>query len=152
VNSTVHPFDFTQIAEMYVETTMDIQTRAASGTFNLGPALDRVRKLKAKAETLNEALRGLGEKKAPAVNDLLVEISRILTSTFYTDAGPFDQDPAYGIPHLPALQDAAKLAGLDPGSDEAGFLRTRMVRETNRVCKALDTATKLIEEATDLAG
>ncbi|MBL7080926.1 hypothetical protein ISS39_11445, partial [Candidatus Bathyarchaeota archaeon] len=60
--------------------------------------------------------------------------------------------PAYGIPHLPALQDAAKLAGLDPGSDEAGFLRTRMVRETNRVCKALDTATRLIEEATALAG
>ena len=152
VNSTVLPFDFTQVAEMYEETAKEIQTRAASGSFNLGPALDRVRRLKAKAETLNEALGGLGEKKAPAVNDLLVEITRILTSTFYTYAGPFDQDPAYGIPPLPALQDAVKLAGLDPGSNEAGFLGTRMVRDTNRVCKALDTATKLIEEATALAG
>ncbi len=152
VNSRVHPFDFTRVAEMYEETAMEIQTRAASGAFNLGPVLERVRELKAKAEMLNDALGSLGEQEAPEVNDLLVGITRVLTSTFYTNAGHFDQDPAYGIPHLPTLQDAAKLAGLDPGSDEAGFLRTRLVRETNRVCKALETATRLIEEATAQAG
>jgi len=152
VNSKVHPFDFTQVAEMYEETAMEIQTRAASGTFNLGPVLDRVRELRAKAETLNGTLGDLEEQKAPAINDLLVGITRVLTSTFYTHAGPFDQDPAYGIPHLPALQDVAMLAGLDPGSDEAGFLRTRLVRETNRVCKALDMVIRLIEEATALVG
>ncbi len=152
VNATVHPFDFTQVAEMYKETVTEIQARAASGTYSLAPVLDRVRDLKAKAETLNGAIDGLSKGRAPAVNDLLVGITRILTSTFYTDAGPFDQDPAYGIPPLPALQDATKLAGLDPGSNEAGFLRTRMVRDTNRVCKALDTAAKLIEEATARVG
>jgi Iap family predicted aminopeptidase len=152
VNSKVLPFDFAQVAEMYEETATEIRSRSASGTFNLDPVLDRVRGLGTKAEALNEAVKDLGKRKAPAVNDLLVEISRILTSTFYTDAGPFDQDPAYGIPPLPAIQDAAKLAGLDPGSDEAGFLRTRVVRETNRVCKALDTAARLIDEATALAG
>jgi hypothetical protein len=152
VNSKVHPFDFTQVAEMYEETATEIQTRAASETFNLGPVLDRIRDLKTKAETLNGAIVSLNKRKAPTVNDLLVEISRILTSTFYTHAGPFDQDPAYGIPSLPAIQDAAKLARLDPGSDEAGFLRTRLVRETNKVCKALDKASRMIEEATALAG
>jgi hypothetical protein len=152
VNSKVLPFDFTQVAEMYKETVTEIQTRAASGAYNLGPILDKIRELKAKAETLNEALVNLGEKKAPVVNDLLVEVTRILTYTFYTDTGPFDQDPAYGIPPLSALQDASKLGGFDPGSNEAGFLRTRMVRETNRVYKSLDTATRLIEDATALAG
>jgi len=152
VNSRVISFDFAQVAEMYEETVTEIQTRAASGTFNLGPVLDRVRELRAKAETLNGTLGDLEEQKAPAINDLLVGITRVLTSTFYTHAGPFDQDPAYGIPHLPALQDVARLAGLDPGSDEAGFLRTRLVRETNRVCKALDMVMRLIEEATALVG
>jgi hypothetical protein len=152
LNARVLPFDFTEVAEMYEETVTEIQIRAASGAFNLGPVMDRVRKLKAKAETLNGAIDGLSRRKAPTINDLLVEITRILTSTFYTDTGPFGQDPAYGIPHLPALRDAVKLAGLDPGSDEAGFLRTSMVRETNRVCKALDTATRLVIKATALGG
>jgi hypothetical protein len=152
VNSRVLPFDFAQVAEMYEKTATEIQTRTALEVFNLGPVLKRVRDLKIKAETLNKAIDGLSKKKTPAVNNLFVEISRILTSTFYTDAGPFDQDPAYGIPPIPALQEAAKLAGLNPRSDEAGFLRTKMVRETNRVCKALDTAAKLIDEATALAG
>jgi hypothetical protein len=152
VNSRVYPFDFAQVAEMYEETATDIQTRAARGTYNLDPVLDRIRDLKAKAATLNEAINGLSKGKAPAINDLLVEISRILTSTFYTHTGPFDQDPAYGIPPLPAIQDVARLAELDPGSDDAGFLRTRLVRETNKTCKALDKATRMIEEATALTG
>jgi hypothetical protein len=150
VNSVVLPFDFTQAAMMYEETASDIQTRA--GTINLDLVLDRIKELKTKAGDLNMAIDGLSKEKVPEVNDLLVEISRILTSTFYTYTGPFDQDPAYGIPPLPSLQDAARLAGLEPGSDDAGFLSTRMVREINRVCKALDTATRLIEEATALAG
>jgi hypothetical protein len=150
VNSVVLPFDFTQVAMMYEETASDIQTRA--GTINLDLVLDRIKELKTKAGDLNMAIDGLSKEKVPEVNDLLVEISRILTSTFYTYTGPFDQDPAYGIPPLPSLQDAARLAGLEPGSDDAGFLSTRMVREINRVCKALDTATRLIEEATALAG
>jgi hypothetical protein len=71
-----------------------------------------------------------------------------LTSTFYTQGGQFDQDPAYGIPPLPALQGVRKLAELDPKSNEAGFLKTRIVRETNKVNKALDTAIYLIKKAT----
>jgi hypothetical protein len=84
--------------------------------------------------------------------DVLVEASRVLTSTFYTNTGPFDQDPAYGIPPLPVLQDTRRLSDLDPASDEAGFLRTRMVREINKICKALDTAIGLIRKGGQLSG
>jgi hypothetical protein len=73
---------------MYEETTTEIQSRATTGTFNLDPVLDRVRGLGTKAEALNEAVKGLGKRKAPAVNDLLVKISRILTSTFYSTMTP----------------------------------------------------------------
>ena len=34
---------------------------------------------------------------------------------------------------LPGLQAVKKLAGLNPHSDEYGFLRTRLVRERNRI-------------------
>ena len=146
VNAGVLPFDFAEVAGMYEETVAEIMERA-SDAFDLNPTLDRIGELKSKSERMNEVIAGLDESKAPEVNDLLSRVSKILTSTYYTHAGAFDQDPAYGIPHLPALQDAARLAGLDPASDEAGFLRARLIREANRVNKALDTATELISEA-----
>jgi hypothetical protein len=150
VNAGLLPFDFSEVAEMYEETVVGIKERA-SDAFDLNPTLDRIGELKSRSEQMNEAIAGLDESKAPEVNDILSRVSKILTSTFYTHAGPFDHDPAYGIPHLPALQDAAKLAGLDPESDEAGFLRTRLIREANRVDKALDSATELISEATRIS-
>ena len=146
VNAGVLPFDFSEVAGMYEETVVKIEERA-SGAFDLSPTLDRIGELKSKSERMNDVIAGLDEFKASEVNELLSRVSKILTSTYYTHAGAFDQDPAYGIPHLPALQDAAKLAGLDPASDEVGFLRTRLIRETNRVNKAIDTATELISEA-----
>jgi len=146
VNAGVLPFDFAEVAEMYEETVVEIMERA-SDVFDLNPTLDRIGELKSKSERMNEVIAGLDESKAPEVNDTLSRVSKILTSTFYTRAGPFDQDPAYGIPHLPALQDAAKLAGLDPASGDSGFLRTRLIREANRVNKALNIAIELISEA-----
>jgi N-acetylated-alpha-linked acidic dipeptidase len=146
VNAGVLPFDFAEVAGMYEETVVEIMERA-SDVFDLNPTLDRIGELKSKSERMNEVIASLDESKAPDVNELLSRVSKILTSIYYTHAGAFDQDPAYGIPHLPALQDAAKLAGLDPASDEAGFLRTRLIREANRVNKALDTAIELISEA-----
>jgi hypothetical protein len=147
VNAGVLPFDFAEVAGMYEETVAEIQAKAASDAFDLGPVLDRVRELRSQSEKLNEAIAGLKESDASKMNDLLSRVSKTLMSTYYTHAGAFDQDPAYGIPHLPALQDAARLARLDTASDEAGFLRTRLIREANRVNKALDTAVELISEA-----
>jgi Iap family predicted aminopeptidase len=152
VNSRVLPFDFAQVAEMYEETVKEIQTGAASGTYNLDPVMGRVRELKAEAEALNGAVKKVKESSVGELNDVLVEASRVLTSTFYTNTGPFDQDPAYGIPPLPVLQDTRRLSDLDPASDEAGFLRTRMVREINKICKALDTAIGLIRKGGQLSG
>jgi len=146
VNASVLPFDFSEVAGMYEETVVEIMERA-SDAFDLNPTLDRIGELKSKSERMNEVIAGLDESKAPDVNDTLSRVSKILTSTYYTHVGPFDQDPAYGIPHLPALQDAARLAGLDSESGEAGFLRTRLIREANRVNKALNIAIELISEA-----
>jgi hypothetical protein len=80
-----------------------------------------------------------------------MKASRILISTFYTYSGKFEQDPAYGIPHLPALQIAKELRELDGKNDSYGFSKTRMVREANKVNHWLEKALKLIEEAQKIA-
>ncbi|RPJ10006.1 MAG: Zn-dependent exopeptidase M28, partial [Deltaproteobacteria bacterium] len=150
VNSAVLPFDFSLAADQYQDVVIGIQTRTTSGTFNLNPVLDRVRALKAHSEELNTVTSGLknaDRERLYELNGLLMEISRILTSTFYTYAGKYDQDPAYGIPSLPSLQGAKKLAELDPESDEARFLQTKMVREINKVNHQLDGALRKIGEA-----
>ena len=150
VNSAVLPFDFSLAADQYREVVIGIQTRTTSGTFNLNPDLDRIRALKAHSEELNTIISGLKNaerERLYELNGLLMEIARILTSTFYTYAGKYDQDPAYGIPSLPALQDAGKLAQMDPESDEARFLQTKMVREINKVNHQLDGAVRKIDEA-----
>jgi hypothetical protein len=153
VNSAVMPFDFVEVAQMYEDTVTEIQSQAASDTFNLDPVLDGIRELKSESEALNEALagrEGIGAEKGSELNDILMRASKVLTSTFYTHAGRYDQDPAYGIPSLPGLQEAKRLAVMEANSDEAGFLRTGMVREANKVRSQIDSAMKLIVKATKL--
>ncbi len=71
----------------------------------------------------------------------LLRLSRILNPALYTASGAYDQDPALQVPLLPGLSRAAILAALDPASDDARFLHTRLVRERNRIVDALETAT-----------
>lgn len=149
VNSRVLPFDFAEVAGEYETVLTDIQTGAGPGTFNLSPVLDRVRGLKARSGELNVAISGLediGDDALRRLNSLLTRVAKILTSTLYTYEGRYDQDPAYGIPPLPALQGVMALAKTPPGSDEEGFLRTRLVREMNMVSSRLKAATGLVEE------
>ncbi len=155
VNRDVLPFDFAQVAGEYDDVVTGIKTRAAPGTFNLNPVLDRIREMKSRTERLNAAvakLSNIGVGSASRLNGLLMRASRILTSTLYTYEGRYDQDPAYGLPPLPSLQRATELVELPKGSDGEGFLRTRLVREMNKVCSRLETATWLIDEAVRESG
>ncbi|MBS7638211.1 M28 family peptidase [Candidatus Bathyarchaeota archaeon] len=150
VNLPILPFDFSMVAEEYERAIAEIQTRAASGTFNLLPLLDRVRELGARAERLKEATGQLCEADGEAareVNRYLMRASRLLTSTLYTYKGRYDQDPAYGIPVLPALREAERLSILDPESSEARFLKTMLVRNMNMVRDKLKEAIEALDEA-----
>lgn len=150
VNLPVLPFDFSTVAEEYERAIAEIQTRTASGTFNLLNLLERVRELKARAERLKVSLGGLSEaekEEAWGVNRFLMRASRYLTSTLYTYKGRYDQDPAYGIPTLPALREAERLSTLDPEGSEARFLKTRLVRNVNMVRDRLKMAIEALDDA-----
>ncbi len=149
-NAQVLPFDFTPVAEEYEKALAEIQTKARSGTFNLAPLLERVGRLRAQAERLRGAasqLKGEGLDRTKRLNGLLMKASRILTSTLYTHEGRYGQDPAYGIPLLPALREVERLPGLDPQSSEAKFLETMLTRRANMVGDRLKEAIRVLEEA-----
>ena len=68
-------------------------------------------------------------------------VSRAINPVLFTIAGPFHHDPARQFPLFPGLIAAVELAALDPASDEAGFIETELLRETNRIQRALARAT-----------
>ncbi|HEX5504319.1 MAG TPA: hypothetical protein VFW96_16960, partial [Thermomicrobiales bacterium] len=115
---------------------------AAGDRFDLTPLLAEVAALGAAAEHLNAAraaARG-DAARAEALNAALMAVAHALVPVNYTQPGPYDVDLALASPALPGLAAVADLAGLDPASDAARFLRTRLVRERNRIWDALATA------------
>jgi hypothetical protein len=70
-------------------------------------------------------------------NTLVSDLIRIVMPINYTVSGPFDHDLALGTQPTPGLRKASDLASLDSDSDAFRFLRTRLIRERNRVSAAL---------------
>ncbi len=74
-------------------------------------------------------------------------LCRLLIPVNYTRSGPFEHDLALRSDPLPGLSDAARSGTLDRSSDDFYFLRTKLVRERNRVEHALRSALRLVETA-----
>lgn len=109
-----------------------------------------------------ELARGLAELAARAgtlpaarANDLLRRVGRTLIPVLYTRSGSFDldslpvKDPRYTAPKgfLLGLQEAGRLSSLEPGSLSYHGLRTRLVRQRNRLDFALRQAIAACEQA-----
>lgn len=77
----------------------------------------------------------------------MMAVAHALIPVNYTKAGPYEVDLALGSPVLPDLAPVADLGEMDQASDDARFLRTRLVRERNRVWHAISTARQAIARA-----
>jgi len=134
------PYEFVTAAKDFEKLLVELND-AAAGHLDLAPVAKTAEGFEAAAAKL-EALRDkLSGAKVEAFNRGLMSISRIINPVLYTQTGDFDQDPALQLPLLPAMQPVRRLAKLDPKSDEYGFLRTRLVRERNRIEDCLYRAT-----------
>jgi len=78
------------------------------------------------------------------LNRMILQVIRALTPVNYTVSGPYDHDPAIPARPVPGLADAPRLAALPPDSDEYRFLRTRLIRQRNRVVAAADRALEAV--------
>jgi hypothetical protein len=151
----VLPMNFVPVAEELEGVLSGLQTRA-SGSFDLNPAMERARTLRVKAEKLfNFCQRVESEvnegsfasiQVAEELNNCLMKLSRLLIPVNYSAVDPFDIDIAVPIPPIPRLQRVAHLGNMDPNSWTFKFLERKMLRERNRVCFALEEASKLIDE------
>jgi len=131
------PFDPAAAADE-IAAAADAAHAAARGTVDLGGTRDLARDLAA-------AIRAGVPGPAAAANERVMALCRLLIPVNYTGSGPFGHDLALGTQPLPGLADAGRLATLAPGTDDWHFLRTKLLRERNRVEHAVRAGLRLVE-------
>ncbi len=144
----VLPFNFVETANELRDRLHSLQM-AAGRHFDLASLTTEVDAFHAAAERLTEAVTAVGDNRARAerLNEANMAIAHALIPVNYTKAGPYEVDLALANPILPGLAAVASLGDTNATSDDVGFLRTRLVRERNRVWYALTTARREIERA-----
>jgi hypothetical protein len=154
-NLPVLPYRISAIADSYLAALKELNN-AAGNHLDLSPLLAQAERL-AKDAFVLDALAGVvahdsavapgiatTRQRVRGLNRLFLKLAHELNATLYTSSGRFDQDPAAPLPVLPGLDPVRRLAQLDPASDQYGFLRTRLIRERNRVAATLDDASDRI--------
>jgi hypothetical protein len=144
----VLPFNFVETANELRDRLHSLQ-EAAGDQFDLAPLTTEVDAFHAAAERLTEAVTMIGDNRAHAerLNDAIMAIAHALIPVNYTKAGPYEVDLALANPVLPGLAAVASLGDTKATDDDMRFLRTRLVRERNRVWHALAMARRAIERA-----
>lgn len=99
--------------------------------------------VQAALDRLVDRLGAIPAMPATQANEAIKQVSHVLTMLSFTYGDRFDHDPAMPLPAVPLLDGARTLARLEPGSDAYGFLRTRLVRNRNRVIHELNNALRL---------
>ena len=141
------PYEFVTVARDF-EKLLSRLDGAAPGQIDLAPALKAAEAFEAAAATLEAVTVKVSGTLVRDLNEGLMAVSRIINPVLYTVSGDFDQDPALQLPMLPGLQPTKRLAGLVPADDEYRFLKTRLVRERNRMVDALHRATAEVDRLT----
>lgn len=132
------PYRFAASGRDFIEYLTSYQETAGSH-LDLSSPLAAAEAFRIAAERLEQSLA----KDVSAQNEVLKHITRILNPVLFTVNGPYEMDPALQLPILPGLAPVRELVQLDPNSDQYRFLRTKLVRQRNRVEDALRQATQL---------
>lgn len=134
------PFDFEPVAGQ-MRASVEALAHRAGEHWDFSPTLHRIDAFEEAVSALQlRSVAAVGERAA-RFNAASMAISRALNPVLYTCAGPYHHDPAVLLPLFPCLRDAERLAAIDPASERAGFLEVGLLRESNRVHRALDRAT-----------
>ena len=109
LNAYIYPFDFTRWAEGAVRVLEDYQA-AGKEMFDLKPAIDEIRDLRrALSHFYSDAEEASLKKRKDwnrfrKINQVLLELGRILISADYTKAERYSHDPAFHIPAFPVFE------------------------------------------------
>jgi hypothetical protein len=150
-NTPIFPLDFTATAAEFAQTLARYQ-QAASGRFDLSPALREVKALEEDLARFYDAVAAFARRPVRdtglrRVNEVQRRLARTLVPVNYTRAGRFRHDPAVNIPALPDLEPALRLGGLEAGGDADRITRIHLTRGQNRLLGVLREARRIVAEA-----
>ena len=117
-------------------------TEAAAGALDLSDLSVAANALADRAEAAKVAAL-----PAATANQLIADLNRVIIPVNFTETGPYDHDLALGTQPVHGLRESGQLATLDAESTEYRFLRTKLVRERNRVSGALRQVDALLTSA-----
>lgn len=138
------PLDYGKAARVMGDRFRELNGQAGHA-ISLDNLIERCEELSARFERLLAHARAEQEDASP-INEVMRRVSRRLVPLDYTLGDRFAHDPALQLGPVPALSDLTKLADLDPDSDPYRFLRSRLIRERNRVAVGLRDALELLGE------
>ncbi len=146
LNSRILPYDFREtVTELrgfvdgYVEAAGDLLDLSAvrAELAALGDALADLHAVMGACEPVPGAVG--------SVNELLLQLSRILVPIGYAEGGPFDHDPALPRTPIPRLARVTELSGLaESGSELLPFLANELRREANHVANGFHEADRAV--------
>ena len=153
LSARILPFHYSAVVDDLAAVTNGIRDKAGDH-FDLGAVLEQIESLRQAIDDLDgriDDLRGSSatDEQVAAINRGLMEIGRALIPVDYTRTGMFDHDLAVPTQPLPALQPAILLASMDENSSGYQYLKTRLVRERNRVVYGLKQATRVAQQTVD---
>jgi N-acetylated-alpha-linked acidic dipeptidase len=151
VNCPILPLNFTPYAEHCLKVLESIQSQAENvrDHFNLYPVIRLAKEFRSLADELDGAIK-ISTRTDPDVNEdfnrCLFWVSRCINPVAHSNAGPTEQTSmeAFGATPFPRIQEITDLAGMQPGSDEFHFLKTKLIRQRNAVEDAFHQANELI--------
>lgn len=167
-NSPVIPFEFSRVGDEFINALADLQSTGGKA-LDLQKLIEQAKKLKNVSlefeSALEQTLKSFDkltdektqmnyQKNYEKFNEKLLKLCRILDPILYTYVGKYDHDLAaasYLVKPIPVLQEMAELLPLDPGSGEFRLLKTRLVRERNKVSDALDLAIDILNDMKEKA-
>ena len=134
------PLDIAALANEIGDAVKGYQ-EAAKGSIDLSGTIEMASNLSSKIRSLD-----FSQVSPERANGLLMDIDRMLLPVNFTANGPFEQDLALGTVPVPGLREAGQLASMDQGSDDFKFLKTKLVRQRNRIEAALRAAARKVDE------
>ena len=144
----VLPYDFEPVAAQMKARLAEL-AEAAGQSWDFGPLMESIGVFSVAAQMLKIWSESAQGDAVAAVNEDAMAVSRTINPVLFTIAGPFHHDPARQFPLFPGLSAVHELAKMDPASDEAGFIETELLRETNRIQRALVRATCIASRGAD---
>jgi hypothetical protein len=144
-DNAILPMDFRPVVQE-LRQELDELGKVAGDALDLRQVSGRTAELAERVDKLARRTALVSAKdEVSQINNQLKSLSRVLIPVTYTMAGQFEHDPAWDVAYLPGLQDARKLAQLDPKSDEYAFLQTQLIRSQNGVLFALRQALEILQ-------